>query len=95
MAWYSWKPYVPVAKRRLQARRKMDALRKKGVDVQPLLHGGTPVKRRQKLIDEFQRDDGPPYFVLSLKAGGTGLNLTFASHVIFFTARWRRLATGT
>ena len=36
MAWYRWKPYVPVAKRRLQARRKMDALRKKGVDIQPI-----------------------------------------------------------
>ena len=53
-----------------------------------MLHGGTPVKRRQKLIDEFQRDDGPPFFVLSLKAGGTGLNLTTASHVIHFDRWW-------
>ncbi len=53
-----------------------------------VLHGGTPVKRRQKLIDEFQRDDGPPFFVLSLKAGGTGLNLTAASHVIHFDRWW-------
>ena len=36
MSWYSWAPYVPVAKRRLQARRKMEALRKKGVDIQPI-----------------------------------------------------------
>ncbi len=36
MAWYRWKPYVPVAKRRLQASRKMDALRKKGTDIQPI-----------------------------------------------------------
>ncbi|MCH8841231.1 MAG: DEAD/DEAH box helicase, partial [Planctomycetes bacterium] len=53
-----------------------------------VLHGGTAVKRRQKLIDEFQRDDGPPFFVLSLKAGGTGLNLTAASHVIHFDRWW-------
>ena len=53
-----------------------------------VLHGGIPVKQRKKLIDEFQRDDGPPYFVLSLKAGGTGLNLTAASHVIHFDRWW-------
>ena len=53
-----------------------------------VLHGGTPVKGRQKLIDEFQRDAGPPFFVLSLKAGGTGLNLTAASHVIHFDRWW-------
>jgi len=53
-----------------------------------VLHGGTAVKSRQKLVDEFQRDDGPPYFILSLKAGGTGLNLTAASHVIHFDRWW-------
>jgi non-specific serine/threonine protein kinase len=53
-----------------------------------VLHGGTPVKRRQKLVDEFQTDEGPPFFVLSLKAGGTGLNLTAASHVIHFDRWW-------
>ena len=53
-----------------------------------ILHGGTAVKRRQKLIDEFQRADGPPFFVLSLKAGGTGLNLTAASHVVHFDRWW-------
>jgi len=53
-----------------------------------VLHGGTPVKRRQKLVEQFQRDDGPPFFVLSLKAGGTGLNLTAASHVIHFDRWW-------
>lgn len=53
-----------------------------------VLHGGTAVKRRQKLIDRFQQDDGPPFFVLSLKAGGTGLNLTAASHVIHFDRWW-------
>ena len=53
-----------------------------------ILHGGTAVKRRKKLVDEFQQDDGPPFFVLSLKAGGTGLNLTAASHVIHFDRWW-------
>ena len=53
-----------------------------------ILHGGTPVGRRRALVDSFQRDDGPPFFVLSLKAGGTGLNLTQASHVIHFDRWW-------
>ena len=53
-----------------------------------VLHGGTPVKKRRTLIDAFQREDGPPFFVLSLKAGGTGLNLTAASHVIHFDRWW-------
>ena len=52
------------------------------------LHGGTPVRRRQALVEAFQREDGPPFFVLSLKAGGTGLNLTAASHVIHFDRWW-------
>ena len=52
------------------------------------LHGGTAVKDRRGLVDDFQRDDGPPFFVLSLKAGGTGLNLTAASHVIHFDRWW-------
>lgn len=53
-----------------------------------VLHGTTAVARRKKLVDQFQRDDGPPFFVLSLKAGGTGLNLTQASHVIHFDRWW-------
>lgn len=53
-----------------------------------ILHGGTAVKERQHLVDTFQRDDGPPFFVLSLKAGGSGLNLTAASHVIHFDRWW-------
>ena len=52
------------------------------------LHGGTGVKRRRALVDRFQCDDGPPFFILSLKAGGTGLNLTAASHVIHFDRWW-------
>lgn len=53
-----------------------------------VLHGATAVKQRQALVDRFQRDDGPPFFILSLKAGGTGLNLTAASHVIHFDRWW-------
>jgi non-specific serine/threonine protein kinase len=53
-----------------------------------VLHGETAVKRRQALVDQFQQEDGPPFFVLSLKAGGTGLNLTAASHVIHFDRWW-------
>ena len=53
-----------------------------------VLHGGTPVGKRRGLVDAFQREDGPPFFVLSLKAGGTGLNLTAASHVIHFDRWW-------
>jgi superfamily II DNA or RNA helicase len=53
-----------------------------------VLHGGTAVAKRRALVDDFQREDGPPFFVLSLKAGGTGLNLTAASHVIHFDRWW-------
>ncbi len=53
-----------------------------------VLDGSTPVKARQQLVLDFQRDDGPPFFVLSLKAGGTGLNLTAASHVLHFDRWW-------
>ncbi len=53
-----------------------------------VLHGGTPVAQRKKIVDQFQRDETVPYFVLSLKAGGTGLNLTAASHVVHFDRWW-------
>ncbi len=53
-----------------------------------VLHGGTAVAQRQRLVESFQRDDGPPFFVLSLKAGGTGLNLTAACQVIHFDRWW-------
>ena len=53
-----------------------------------ILHGETAVNRRQELVEEFQRDSGPPFFVISLKAGGTGLNLTAASHVVHFDRWW-------
>jgi non-specific serine/threonine protein kinase len=53
-----------------------------------ILHGGTQVARRKKLVDAFQAHDGPPFMVLSLKAGGVGLNLTAASHVVHFDRWW-------
>jgi non-specific serine/threonine protein kinase len=53
-----------------------------------VLHGGVPVGKRKALVDAFQAEDGPPFFVLSLKAGGTGLNLTAASHVVHFDRWW-------
>lgn len=53
-----------------------------------VLHGGTSVKQRKSLVDEFQHEHGSPFFILSLKAGGTGLNLTAASHVIHFDRWW-------
>jgi SNF2 family DNA or RNA helicase len=53
-----------------------------------VLHGSVPVKQRKALVDSFQEEAGPPFFVLSLKAGGTGLNLTAASHVVHFDRWW-------
>jgi SNF2 family DNA or RNA helicase len=53
-----------------------------------VLHGGTSVKKRKDIVARFQEEDGPPFFILSLKAGGTGLNLTAASHVIHFDRWW-------
>ncbi|MGC8723677.1 MAG: SNF2-related protein [Acidobacteriota bacterium] len=52
------------------------------------LHGGTPRGRRDTMVERFQQRDGPPLFLLSLKAGGTGLNLTAASHVFHFDRWW-------
>ena len=53
-----------------------------------VLHGDTAVKKRQELVNRFQEDETIPFFVLSLKAGGTGLNLTAASHVVHFDRWW-------
>jgi superfamily II DNA or RNA helicase len=53
-----------------------------------VLHGGTPVRKRSLLVNQFQDAAGPPYFVISLKAGGSGLNLTAASHVVHFDRWW-------
>jgi SNF2 family DNA or RNA helicase len=52
-----------------------------------ILHGGTPVRSRQELVRKFQEEE-VGFFVLSLKAGGSGLNLTAASHVVHFDRWW-------
>lgn len=53
------------------------------------LHGGTPRKQREKMIEAFQLADSPPsVFILSLKAGGVGITLTKANHVIHFDRWW-------
>ncbi|MFM9682284.1 DEAD/DEAH box helicase [Streptomyces brasiliscabiei] len=52
-----------------------------------LLHGGTPVKDREHMVDRFQ-SGATPVLVLSLKAAGTGLNLTRAGHVVHFDRWW-------
>ncbi|MFI1701490.1 SNF2-related protein [Streptomyces bobili] len=51
------------------------------------LHGGTPVSKRQRLVDAFQAGD-TPVLILSVKAAGVGLNLTRATHVIHFDQQW-------
>ena len=53
-----------------------------------VLHGETEVRKRKDLVRQFQEDETVPFFVLSLKAGGAGLNLTAASHVIHFDRWW-------
>lgn len=53
-----------------------------------VLHGGTGVKKRGTLVEAFNGEEYVPYMVLSLKAGGVGLNLTSASHVIHFDRWW-------
>lgn len=53
-----------------------------------VLHGGVGVRARQEMVSQFQQSGGPSHFVLSLKAGGVGLNLTAACHVIHFDRWW-------
>ncbi len=53
-----------------------------------VLHGETAIRKRMDLVRRFQEDEEVPFFVLSLKAGGTGLNLTAASHVVHFDRWW-------
>ena len=54
----------------------------------PFLHGGVPQHKRDQLVSDFQADDGPDVMILSLKAGGTGLNLTAASIVVHMDRWW-------
>ncbi|MBL1209070.1 DEAD/DEAH box helicase [Geminocystis sp. GBBB08] len=61
---------------------------KLGVEVL-FLSGNTKIEKRQEMVDRFQNDpQGPPVFILSLKAGGTGLNLTKANHVFHYDRWW-------
>jgi superfamily II DNA or RNA helicase len=53
-----------------------------------VLHGETAVGNRQPLVRQFQEDERVPFFVISLKAGGAGLNLTAASHIVHFDRWW-------
>ncbi|MFE6457199.1 DEAD/DEAH box helicase [Streptomyces cinereoruber] len=68
------------------ARLLADHLAARGIPAQ-LLHGGTPVAERERMVDRFQ-DGEVPVFLLSLKAAGTGLNLTRAGHVIHYDRWW-------
>ncbi|HET9601045.1 MAG TPA: DEAD/DEAH box helicase [Acidimicrobiales bacterium] len=52
------------------------------------LHGGVSRTKRDQMVQQFHESDGPPIFLISLKAGGTGLNLTAASHVIHLDRWW-------
>ncbi|CAM4473332.1 DEAD/DEAH box helicase [Nocardia ninae] len=54
----------------------------------PFLHGGVPKQRRDTMVTRFQEPEGPPLMLLSLKAGGTGLNLTAANHVVHLDRWW-------
>jgi SNF2 family DNA or RNA helicase len=53
-----------------------------------VLHGETEIRKRKELVRRFQEDEAVGFFVLSLKAGGAGLNLTAASHVVHFDRWW-------
>jgi len=53
-----------------------------------VLHGSKSIKKRKEMVEQFQSDEYIPYFILSIKAGGTGLNLTAANHVIHFDRWW-------
>lgn len=68
------------------ARLLSDHLSSRAVPSQ-LLHGGTPVAERERMVDRFQSGE-VPVFILSLKAAGTGLNLTRAGHVVHFDRWW-------
>ncbi|KKZ74261.1 DEAD/DEAH box helicase [Streptomyces showdoensis] len=68
------------------ARLLADHLASRGIGAQ-LLHGGTPVPERERMVDRFQAGE-VPVFLLSLKAAGTGLNLTRAGHVVHYDRWW-------
>ena len=60
-----------------------------GLPEVPFLHGGVPLRQRDAMVSRFQEDeDAPPVLLVSLRAGGTGLNLTRASHVVHYDRWW-------
>lgn len=59
-----------------------------GLDAVPFFHGGLTAIQRDRIVENFQSPDGPPVLIISLKAGGTGLNLTAATHVFHFDRWW-------
>ena len=74
-----YKEIIPYIKAFLKEIFKTDGL---------VIHGGVPVAKRQRYVDLFNGEDYIPFMILSLKAGGTGLNLTSANHVIHFDRWW-------
>ena len=63
--------------------------RELGLPEMPFLHGGLQLPQRDAMVQRFQEDDdAPPILLVSLRAGGTGLNLTRASHVLHFDRWW-------
>ena len=74
-----YKEIIPYLKRFLESVFETEGL---------VIHGGVPVAKRQKLVDQFNGEDYVPFMILTLKAGGTGLNLTAANHVIHFDRWW-------
>ncbi len=59
-----------------------------GLSEVPFLHGGTPLAKREEMVDAFQEGTAPPILLVSLRAGGTGLNLTNANHVVHYDRWW-------
>jgi SNF2 family DNA or RNA helicase len=57
-------------------------------DELPFLYGAVAKRRREEMVDAFQSDGGPPVLILTLKAGGVGLNLTAANHVVHYDRWW-------
>jgi len=53
-----------------------------------VLHGKTPIGKRQQIVEAFQGEEYVPFIILSVRAGGTGLNLTKANHIIHFDRWW-------
>lgn len=74
-----YKEIIPALERFLEG-----VFQRKGL----VIHGGVPVKRRQQLVEKFNGEEYVPFMILSLRAGGTGLNLTSANHVIHFDRWW-------